>query len=725
MLIKSMFDIKTKLYHLLIILYVLLCISIVFVPFSYYFYLRLGTTILYILSFVFLFTQTIKIIKSGHSDALFILLFLTSYTSNMFWGMLINWGIIEIGFYPFDFIISIIVIGFLLLNRFIQAMKLIEKQTEELQEADQKKDTFLANTSHELRNPLHGMINIAQTILDDPSESLTSKNKDNLNLLIQVGQQMRFTLNDILDVTRIKEEYIYLNQQNVHLTPVIYGVVDMTYFMVDGKNIKVNIQIPDDFPPVLADENRLIQILVNLIQNAFKYTEKGCITISAYHDDGMATISVTDTGIGISDELQEKIFQPYEQEDGGNSSVGGIGLGLSICKQLVQLHGGNIIVESTLGKGSTFSFTLPLGDISTQGGENSMKEIAATNLIKEENSAQMVKEKADKKDAHILIVDDDPVNLKVLDGMLNSTYQVITTTNGEKALQYITEGKGKWDLLISDVMMPHMSGYELTETIRKRYTISELPILLLTARNQLEDIYTGFRVGANDYVAKPVEALELKSRVKSLINMRLSVKEHLRMEAAWLQAQIRPHFLFNTLNTIASLSEIDTDRMTILLEEFGNYLKRSFDVGNAKMIIPLEKELDLVRSYIIIQKERFGNRIQVEWDIPKDINVEVPPLSIQPIVENAILHGLLKKAAGGTIQIKIKKHDDYVEVTITDNGVGMEEEMIEQLLHDKSSSSGGIGIANTNSRLKKLYGQGIHIQSKLGIGTKISFQVPK
>src|SRR5690625_2915531 len=185
--------------------------------------------------------------------------------------------------------------------------------------------------------------------------------------------------------------------------------------------------------------------------------------------------------------------------------------------------------------------------------------------------------------------------------------------SGDEALSIIDTGR--YDLVISDVMMPNMSGYELTENIRKQFTISELPIILLTARHQLEDIYAGFHAGANDYVAKPVDALELKARVKALTDLKQSIYEQLRMEAAWLQAQIQPHFLFNTINTIASLGEVDPSRMIKLLDVFGRYLQRSFSINQTLLEIPVSEELDLVNSYLFIQKERFGDRLQIKRDI--------------------------------------------------------------------------------------------------------------
>src|SRR5699024_762228 len=185
----------------------------------------------------------------------------------------------------------------------------------------------------------------------------------------------------------------------------------------------------------------------------------------------------------------------------------------------------------------------------------------------------------------------------------------------------------EWDIVISDVMMPHMSGYDLTRSIREKYSISELPIILLTARSNPEDIYTGFLSGANDYVTKPVDAVELNVRVNALTDLQTSIKERLGMEAAWLQAQIRPHFLLNTLNAIVSLSVTDIDRMRRLIEKFSHFLQSSFYVDNVKKEVSLQHELELVESYLYIEKERFGDRLQIKWEIEEVEGVNVPPLS--------------------------------------------------------------------------------------------------
>lgn len=302
-------------------------------------------------------------------------------------------------------------------------------------------------------------------------------------------------------------------------------------------------------------------------------------------------------------------------------------------------------------------------------------------------------------------------------------YELVTVTSSDEALTYLN--KKDWDLIIVDVMLPKISGYELTRIVREQFSLSELPILLLTARNQPEDIVTGFVSGANDYVTKPIEGLELKVRINTLTNLKQSISDQLRTEAAWLQAQIQPHFLFNTLNTIVSLSEIDTTRMTNLLIEFGNYLQKSFDLKNLQRVVPLEHELELTRSYLFIEKERFGERLNIVWEIDEFIKVNIPSLSIQPLVENAIQHGILKRVQGGTIHIQILDEESHVKVAIIDDGVGMSEAQIKQVLKYKPDHTHGIGISNTNKRLIKMFGKGLQISSNPDQGTSVSFTIPK
>jgi len=723
--INELYKIKSLASNILFVVFVPLAFIIIITPALHYAPMKIFLIIYATFILTLLIVPTISAIVKGNIDGVFILFYLICFISNSVWGTAIKTLVVNIPYYPFDYIISIIVIALLLINRHINVVKLNGEQYEKLVKIDIQKDLFLANTSHELRNPLHGILNIAHSILESESSLLTKNGKENLLLLLQIGDRMKSTLNDLLDLNQLEEGRIHLKKRTLYLHSVTSGVVDMIHFTKNTTNLNINSDISVSFPPIYADENRLVQILFNLLHNAVKFTDEGSITISATQDEKDATIFIRDTGIGMSEDEIKRIFLRYERSKKTNYQ--GVGLGLNIAKQLIELHGGTITVQSALGKGTTVSFTLPLAMDKKVSIENEVFETnvySRPNNTKDNDGEQLIDNRLKSNFlGKILIVDDDPINLKIISNILRELYNVTTVNSGEEALNMIDYGH--WDMIISDVMMPKMSGYELCKTIRERYSIVELPILLLTARTQPIDVYTGFLAGANDYVSKPTNAVELKARVHSLIAQKHANQERLRLEAAYLQAQIKPHFLYNTLNAISILGEIDPSRMNDLLNEFGNYLHRSFNPNNMDNLIPIEEELELVRSYLYIESERFGDRLKISWDLGLLKGIFVPPLAIQTIVENAVNHGILKKLEGGTVVISVTNQNEYHIVSIRDNGVGMTASLIEEILLRPIKHKYGIGIANTNNRLKQLFGEGIRIESQLNKGTQVSFRIPK
>lgn len=657
---------------------------------------------------------------------IYLLLGAVAVSNNIVWAIMGNRTSFQLGFYPWDLIIAIFLFSAFWFKQYFRNAEQNEKLSKELIKADKHKDEFLANTSHELRNPLHSMVNIAHTLLENEQNKLEEKDRQNLNLLITVGRRMSLMINDLLDLALLKENNIRLKRTPVKLQSVTAGVVDMLYYMTDGKPVRLVNDIPNTFPLVMADENKLIQIVLNLLHNAIKYTDEGEIVLTATIDGNHAFIHIKDTGVGMSNEVRDSIFQPYEQGEEKDKVIrGGVGLGLTICKQLVELHGGQLNVESVLGYGSIFTFSIPLAN----QAEEMMVRDSITEphlqqaLAFEQLSTTIEAATLASGKPKILLVDDEPLNLHVLTNILSSQhYQISTTTSGKDAL--IRIHNEQWDLVISDVMMPYMSGYELTKKIRERYDMSELPILLLTARSRPEDLNIGFLSGANDYISKPVDPLELRARVRVLTDLKRSITEHLQMEAAWLHAQIKPHFFFNTLNSIMILFDHDPQKAKSVFEAFCYYLQTTFEFQSSNHVIKLEDELELVRSYILIEKERFRNRLQIIWEIDNELDSFVPPLSIQTLVENAINHGVLKRYTGGTITIRIVSSGDDITIVIKDNGVGMDETQFANLLERKNDKTSGIGLYNTDRRLKQLYGKGLDIESNVEQGTTISFHIP-
>lgn len=682
---------------------------------------------------VFLF---FKMAAAKQSDASFLLFAAMSSFSSVLWGIVNSHNEITNVYYPIDVIAAIFGFAAYWFRKYFRNSTEIEELYEQLKVEDQQKDQFLVNTAHELRTPLHGIINIAESIAVREQRQSGAQHTEDMKLLVNIGRQMSQLIDDLLDVIRLREKRITLQKKPISLASVISGVIGMFRFMAEGKRVQIIVDTPEGLPLIQADERRLVQILYNLLHNALKFTDEGAITVSVRADKNSVIMQVSDTGTGISEELQARIFEPYEQGTAQARLSGGIGLGLSISKQLTELHGGELTVQSVLGQGSVFQVSLPREDTSDisdqaeppQWGTQYYEE-AAVSASEQQHPVLHGKTTATATatvTARILAVDDDPVNLRVLISMLSSeSYEIQSATSALEALELLNSQS--WDLLIADVMMPHMSGYELTENVRKRYSVSELPILLLTARNEPADVYAGFMAGATDYVTKPVDAVELRHRIGSLVVLKQSIDERLRMEAAYLQAQIQPHFLFNTLNSIMMLSEIDTDRMQRLGDAFIEYLQTSFHFVNSEKMVEITHEIDLSKAYLYIEKERFAERLTVVWDIPEDIDVMLPPLTIQPLIENAVRHGVLSQVEGGTVWIRIVTQTAGTLIEIEDNGSGMQPEQIERALAWPKPSPlepGGIGLTNTHRRLNQLYGQGLTIVSSPGQGTKVSFFIP-
>ncbi|MNI33809.1 Sensor histidine kinase YpdA [compost metagenome] len=382
-------------------------------------------------------------------------------------------------------------------------------------------------------------------------------------------------------------------------------------------------------------------------------------------------------------------------------------------------------MQSTPGEGSEFTFTLPILKERTAFTDQEVLEPTGwESAAAMEMASGLPDLPGGEESCFILIVDNDPVNRQVLANALRlENHTVITAESGPEALLQMRDFP-ELDLIITDWVMPGMSGFVLCKAIRERFILSELPILVLTASNRPEDIQAAFEAGANDYLSTPVELREFKARVRTLLDMRKSIRTSVQTEIAFLQAQIKPHFLYNALNAIISVCPDDPDMATELLLDLSQYLRSSFDFQNRGQTVPIEKELELVRSYLALEKARFDDRLNIVFDLPQDTMALVPPLSIQPIVENAVNHGLMQKESGGTVTLSIRELPRHLAVAVTDDGIGMPQERIAEILSEERTE-GGIGLRNIQRRLFKMYGAGLSVISEPGQGTTISYTIPR
>lgn len=426
---------------------------------------------------------------------------------------------------------------------FVQSdmLKANQVKIEALQKADDVKEEFIANVSHELRTPLTGIIGLSEIILEKSSASLDESALENLNMIRISGQRLANLVNDVIDFSAIKNGHLELYKRPVDLKNICILVNKMCRPLIGGKPI----QLSESFPPepvlVIGDEDRLQQILFNLVSNAIKFTQRGWVAVSIEIIDIDARVIVKDTGIGISKEQQSRIFNRFYQVDSAASrEEGGTGLGLAISQKLVELHGTEIILRSNPGEGSTFYFDLPLlteAERIAANKKSEKKKLAIKNneiIAVQDNSYKPIIERRNRerpaeqeleiapvvlpgKRRSILVVDDEFLNVRIVKEHLSSMYDIDSALSGHDALMMMQQHKP--DLIILDLMMPIMTGFELCQRIREKYSMDELPIVILTAKNRVEDLVKGLNLGANDYISKPFSKEELKVRVGKQFEM--------------------------------------------------------------------------------------------------------------------------------------------------------------------------------------------------------------
>lgn len=611
--------------------------------------------------------------------------------------------------------------SFIMSYRFSEAYRTIEGMAAQLQQADKQKDAFLLQTSHEFQTPLHGIINLSQNMLETGAGELDASHRQNLSLIRDTSRRLSALVHDILDMEKIKRNELTVHPAGVDVRVSVSLAFDLFRNVIAGKKIRLVNAVPNDLPLVYADENRLKQIIHNLVGNAAKFTQEGAITISAEVLEGRVKILVEDSGVGIASSEWETIFQPFEQAH-SPYEYGGTGLGLYICRKLLHLMNGEIYIDwSEPDRGTGIAFTLPAAEASAY----SLQESAAANESMSDEQALLELPYRDTDCFTLLAVDDESSNLQVLSRLFaNEPYNLLWATNGMEALE-ILKSRTDIDLVLLDVMMPKLSGFDVCREIRKRFSLFELPIVLLTVTHSPSDIAAGFKAGANDFVVKPFEASEIRARVATLLQLKGSVEAAMKAELDFLQSQIKPHFLFNSLNSIIAICQTDWLRAEQLITHLSNYLRRSFD-PRPDSFVTLQEELQLVEDYVEIEKARFDERLTFLREVPQEaLKRKILPLTIQPLVENAIRHGVMKKLEGGTVRLTVTLEEDALVVEVWDNGVGINRDQLDQLrtAEPPSSQRRGVGLFNIHRRLVYFCGEELNVSSAEGEWTRVQFRI--
>jgi signal transduction histidine kinase len=651
-----------------------------------------------------------------------------------------------------------------------------EKRIKSLLELDKAKTAFFSNISHEFRTPLMLMLGPIDNLLNDKNQPLSPDQKQQMSMLHRNALRLQRLVNNLLDFSKIESGRIDAQFYPTNLSSYTNELASMFRSTVEKTGLEFKVNCVPLSQPVYVDHDMWEKIVLNLLSNAFKFTFQGSISLSMEETPKGIVLLVKDTGEGISLEDLQHLFSRFYRAQGTKSrSFEGSGIGLAFINELIKLHGGTISATSEIGKGSVFKVFIPFGK-NHLPPENVVEE----NLqVKASNKSGIflseMDEWADKhvedaevipifnglehpnKKALLLLVDDNADMLDYVSRILiqNPDWEIAKAGNGIEALAFIE--KNRPSLILSDIMMPGMDGFEFLKRIRSDARTSRIPVILLSARAGEEASIEGLEKGADDYIVKPFSGRELYARVKNQLIMAAIRTDNKDLMKIWElknremeeMTYIASHDLQQPLNTITTMLQMMEAEYGVQMDDSAKtYLKYALDSSlSMKGLIlalldysrlGLEEPIESIDCNAIIEDLKvtlfsiISEKKAVLETGPLPI-LKGYPTKLKLLFQNLINNAIKFQAPGSIPKINItaKEIEGVYEFSVQDNGIGIEKKNFQkvfkifQRLHTKKEYEGtGIGLAHCK-KIVELHLGDIRVESEPGVGTTFFFTIKK
>jgi signal transduction histidine kinase len=665
-----------------------------------------------------------------------------------------------------------------------------------VEELDRFKSKFFASITHELKTPLTMILAPIELLIDGELGPITPFQKSTLSAMSRSGMKLLKLIGDLLDLSKLEESRLRLRLGEHDLVEYLRGLLAQIEPLAARKGIRVGFTPESERALIFCDLERLERVFINLLSNALKFTPSGGTVTIQLSDEGPAiVVRVEDTGPGFPPELAERLFERFFQVEDGAQPQGGAGIGLALARELIELHGGSIWAEGLPGKGASFSVRLLKGkqhfdpvmldrrerprDI-LKGQRESDLGLTGWNLGFEEQSRFIDLEHATEKRvaprdadeeerAHtVLVVEDTPDVVRVIHLALHQHFRIFSAPDGAKGFAMAIERRPT--LVITDLTMPEVDGLELTRRLRADARTRHIPIVMLTARSDLEDRVAGLDAGVNAYVTKPFAPKELLSTVRSLLSTQESTADLvLSRQTASLESVAGglAHEIRNPLNYVKSAAAtIQRDTGALLAKlKAGTPLTDTEEKQMADASIRMERMFETVQSGV----KRIGNTVdlmlrysregytrtlqpydaykavndvlgivvpatgsdaKVETSLLDDGTLECIPEEINQVLTNVIQNALEAVAPGrGVVTIAGRVENDDLVLSIRDNGVGIEPEAQSRIFtpfYSTKEVGRGMGMGLTITRRCVLaLGGTIQVKSQPGAGTEFILRLPR